>query len=224
MSSSPSTTRLCTHVELAYMCNRGLKRANAWEKDFLHFKGSLHDTEHDICLKTRGFSADPPMFSLRLARRRSEMSFSLTLFWWICSSLSPLQRGLGKWTLSTMNKTTVGVVKGVACLVWAFEEQHGTGSSVIGADSGSRQSPAQGEKKPRLARLTGPFSVQSARECFVRCIKKKVRCGFYLAAVSLARAICCRVEFPSPRTSFKMLWPETRAWSLELFIMTPDTS
>lgn len=80
------------------------------------------------------------------------------------------------------------------------------------------------KKSPRLARLTGPFSVQSARECFVRCIKKKVLCGFYLAAVSLARAICCRVEFPSPRTSFKMLWPETRTWSLELFITTPDTS
>jgi len=59
--------------------------------DNKHFKGSIRDTEHEICLKTRGLSADPPLFSLRLARRQSKMSFSQTLFWWICSTVCLLK-------------------------------------------------------------------------------------------------------------------------------------
>lgn len=60
-------------------------------EDNKHFKGSLRDAEHDICPKTQGLSADPPLFSLRLARRQSKMSFSLTLFWWICSAVCLLK-------------------------------------------------------------------------------------------------------------------------------------
>lgn len=44
-----------------------------------------------------------------------------------------------------MNKTT-GEEGEKPRSVWVFEEQRGTERNVIGADSGSRQSPAQGEK------------------------------------------------------------------------------
>lgn len=97
----PLTLRVCLHVKACIrvcltvrvcVCvkERGISFGGPLE-DNKHFKGSLCDTEHDICPKTRGLSADPPLFSLRLARRQSKMSFSLTLFWWICSAVCLLK-------------------------------------------------------------------------------------------------------------------------------------
>ena len=64
--------RTCRHVSVC-VWERGRFSCGSPLEDNKHFKGSLCDTEHDICLKTRGLSADPPLFSLRLARRQSKM-------------------------------------------------------------------------------------------------------------------------------------------------------
>lgn len=76
-------------------CERVRKRSGSSSgaplEDNKHFKGSLCDTEYDICPETQGLSADPTLFSLRLARRQSKMSSTLTLFWWICSAVCLLK-------------------------------------------------------------------------------------------------------------------------------------
>lgn len=120
-------------------------------EDNKHFKGSLRDTERDICLKTRGLSADPPLFSLRLASRQSKMSFSLTLFWWICSPVCLLKSTTEDlanelWALWIKQQGRREVVRKKPRSVWAFQEQRGTEGNVIGADSGSRQPPVREEK------------------------------------------------------------------------------
>lgn len=92
----PLTVCVLKHAYAMYVCacvcekERSVSCGGPLE-DNKHFKGSLHDTEHDIRPKTRGLRADPPLFSLRLARRQSKMSFSLTLFWWICSAVCLLK-------------------------------------------------------------------------------------------------------------------------------------
>lgn len=132
-----------------------------------HFKGSLRDAEHDICPKTRGLSTDPPLFSLRLARRQSKMSFSLTPFWWICSTVclpKSTTEDLANepWALWIKQQGRREVVRENSHSLWAFEKQNSTEGNVTGAVSGSRQSPAH-EKKPIWLHSDGLFT-------FVRCI------------------------------------------------------
>lgn len=117
-------------------------------EDNKHFKGSLRDAEHDICPKTQGLSADPPLFSLRLARRQSKMSLSLTLFWWICRAVCLLKSTTEDlanepWALWIKQQGRREVAREKPHSLWAFEKQNGTEGNVTGADSGSRQSPAQ---------------------------------------------------------------------------------
>lgn len=183
-------------------------------EDIKHFKGSLCDAEHDICRKTQGLSADLPLVSLWLTRQQSKMSFSLTLFWWICSTVCLLKSTTEDlanepWALWIKQQGRKEVVREKPRSIWTFEEQRGTEDNMIGADSGSQQSPAW-EKKFCLALLRRAFNVQSVRECFVRCINRELLCGFYLTAVASARASCFHVEFCSTLIAFNCLDPEHR--------------
>lgn len=143
---------VCKSVHMcACVCIKDSISSRGLLGDKKHFKGSLRDTEHDICLKTRGLSTDPPLFSLRLTRRQSKMSFSLTLFWWICSTVCLLKSTTEDlanepWALWIKQQGRREVAREKPCSVWAFEEQRGTEGNVIGGDSGSQQSPAQEEK------------------------------------------------------------------------------
>lgn len=80
------------------------------------------------------------------------MSFSLKLFWWICSTVCLLKSTTEDlanepWAPWIKQQGKRKVAREKPRLVWAFEEQRGADGNVIGADSGSRQSPAR-EKKP----------------------------------------------------------------------------
>lgn len=76
---------------VVYVLERGKRFLRGHAADTKHFKDPPRDTEHELCLKTRGWSSDPPLFSLRLTTRQSRMSFSLTLFWWICGTVCLLE-------------------------------------------------------------------------------------------------------------------------------------
>lgn len=114
MSSRANSPRV------VYVLERGKRFLRGHAADTKHFKDPPRDTEHELCLKTRGWSSDPPLFSLRLTTRRSRMSFSLTLFWWICGTVCLLEstkEGLANepWALWINQHEGVGGEQGTCC-------------------------------------------------------------------------------------------------------------
>lgn len=207
----PLTPRACVKACICAPCicvKEGSVSFGGLLGDNKHFKASLCNTEHDICPTTRDLSTDLLLFSLRLTRRQSKMSFSLTLFWWICSTVCLLKSTTEDlanepWALWIKQQGRREVAREKPRTVGSFEEQRGAISDVIGADSGNRDSPAQ-ERKPRLEFSNQRLVADCEGTILSGILTRKARVAFY--HVSTRTSTLC-VAFCSSTTAFNCTDP-----------------